>query len=77
MGTRTKVRINRFPYAGPPAVMPKKRLDPTESRDVRSIGKFLGYESPWDEPLFGEYLRLLKARGMELPKLRKKPRLNG
>jgi hypothetical protein len=30
--------------------------------------------SPWDEPLFGEYLRLLKARGMKLPKLRKKAR---
>ena len=35
--------------------------------------------SPYDGnyPLFEKYLRALKARGMELPKLRKKPRLNG
>ena len=30
--------------------------------------------SPWDEPLFGQYLRALKNMRSKLPKLRRKPR---
>jgi hypothetical protein len=48
----------------------RKHRDRESGQSV--VGKKAG--SAWDEELFGEYLRLLKARGKKLPKLRKKPR---
>jgi hypothetical protein len=52
---------------------------PLPKADVSGVvGMVQGLKpSPWDEPLFGQYLRALKAMGRPLPRLRKFPRKEG